>query len=199
MNLLKGLCNIRCNGTLSQINEISSYSSDGLGCFWIASWKCSYWKTNSTWYVFLISQLFVRFHNYSYAAHQMFSRKTNSEFHDFFMLDEIKSTQKPRFCHENSEFVFYISWNHVVGSSKEREPREKREKKIIENRCCCRRRWTSTSLEPRQSYRQDLSRRLIYSKNYSKLRYTQTFLLTTILEHFCVSQPFPCCLCLLLF
>ena len=61
-------------------------------------------------------------------------------------------------------------------AAQKRGSRERKEKKkIIENRCCCQRRCTSTSLEPRQSYRQDLSRRLIYSKNYSKLRYSLDF------------------------
>jgi hypothetical protein len=96
----------------------------------------------------------------------------------------------------NSCFIFRET---MWWAAQKRGSRERKEKKKEENRCCCRRRCTSTSLEPRQSYRQDLSRRLIYSKNYSKLRYTQTFLLTTILEQLCVSQPFPCCLCLLLF
>ena len=72
----------------------------------------------------------------------------------------------------NSCFIFRET---MWWAAQKRGSRERKEKKKKENRCCCRRRCTSTSLEPRQSYRQDLSRRLIYSKNYSKLRYSLDF------------------------
>ena len=94
----------------------------------------------------------------------------------FTMFDEIKSKQNLL----KTRLKFGIRLSYFVkpcGGQLKREgaEREKRKKKIIENRCCCQRRCTSTSLEPRQSYRQDLSRRLIYSKNYSKLRYSLDF------------------------